>query len=303
MQGFINLNKPTGPTSHDMVKQVRQILGQRRVGHGGTLDPLAQGVLPIAVGQATRLLSYLQEGEKVYRAQVRLGTSTTTYDAEGAVTAEKPVPVLTRPSLEEALAPFRGRIEQIPPPFSAIRRAGRHLYERARAGEKVSPPPRTVHIRELVLLDWVSPLLTLEVTCGKGTYIRSLAHDLGQGLGCGAYLSGLVRQRVGPFCLEQALAPEELAAAAAQGNTASFLLPMDLPLRHWPAVEVDEGQAQDLLRGRPIAPVQEVRPGHPHRARAHTTAGHLLALLRFEPQSLMWHPFRVFPPEPGNRGP
>jgi len=295
MEGFINLNKPAGPTSHDMVDRVRRLLGQRRVGHGGTLDPLAQGVLPIGVGRATRLLSFLQETEKVYRAQIRLGIRTTTYDAGGAVTAEQPVPPLEPSYLEQLLSSFEGTIEQIPPPFSAIRRGGQRLYRRARAGEEVIAPPRQVYIRQLRLLSWESPYLRLEVTCGSGTYVRSLAHDLGERLGCGAHLSGLVRLRVGPLRLEEALTPEALAEAVAQGRTEVYLLPMDLPLRHWPALELDEQQARDLLDGKALSLPGTGGAGQP-RARAYGPDGRLLALLRFEPERRCWRPFRVFPP-------
>ncbi len=296
MDGFLNLNKPAGPTSHDMVGRVRRLLRVRRVGHGGTLDPLASGVLPIGVGAATRLLSFFQQGTKVYRAAVRLGVSTTTYDAAGEVVAERPLPALERAGLEQALAPFRGTIAQVPPPFSAIRQGGRHLYQRARAGEAVSPPPRQVHISRLALLSWEPPVLTLEVSCGSGTYIRSLAHDLGERLGCGAHLSGLVRLQVGPLDIATALTPEELAAAVERGEAAAVLLPVDLPVRHWPAVQLDERQARDLANGRPLA--LETAGGADGWARAYDPAGRLLALLQWMPQDDRWWPRRVFPPTP-----
>ncbi len=292
MEGFFNLNKPAGPTSHDMVKQVRRLLHIHRVGHGGTLDPLAEGVLPIALGRATRLLPFLQEGEKLYRATILLGISTTTYDAEGEVMSIQPLPPLERRELEEALSSFRGEIEQVPPPFSAVRQSGRRLYERARAGEEVYALPRRVHIFRLELLSWEPPHLTLEIACGSGTYIRSLARDLGERLGCGAHLHRLVRLQVGPFRLEEALGPEELAALAAQGRVQEALLPMDTPVRHWPAVVVEENLLPALLSGRPLA--LEVEGKGAERVRAHSPAGRILALLRRE-ESGLWRPFRVFP--------
>lgn len=291
MDGFINLHKPVGPTSHDMVLQVRRLLPGNRVGHGGTLDPLAEGVLPIGVGQAARLLSFLQEGDKAYRAQVALGRSTTTYDAEGEVTSERAVPAVTRAELEQALEAFRGEIDQVPPPFSAIRREGRRFYERARAGELVAPPARRVHIVHLALLDWSPPVLVLEIVCGSGTYVRSLAHDLGERLGCGAYLAGLVRTRVGPFSLAEAVTPEDLAAAAAEGRGAALLQPLDLPVRHWPAHHVEADGALALVQGRPIPMGEEALPP---RARVYGPDGHLLALVRGDEEARVLRPFRVF---------
>lgn len=298
MEGFFNLNKPAGPTSHDVVEQVRRLLRMRRVGHGGTLDPLAEGVLPIAIGRATRLLPFLQEGEKRYRATILLGVSTATYDAEGEVVSIRPLPPLECRELEEALSSFRGEIDQVPPPFSAVRRGGRRLYERARAGEEVYAPPRRVRIFRLNLLSWEPPYLTLEVACGGGTYIRSLAHDLGERLGCGAHLHRLVRLQVGPFRLEEALRPEELEALAVQGRVQEALLPMDTPVRHWPAVVVEEDLLPALLSGRPLA--LEVEEGA-ERVRAYSPAGRILALLRREEggrgtvTAPLWRPFRVFP--------
>lgn len=295
MEGFLNLAKPAGPTSHDMVNLVRRLFRQRRVGHGGTLDPLAQGVLPIAIGRATRLLSFLQHGEKVYRAEVRLGVSTTTYDSQGEVTAEYTVSPLGRAELEQALASFQGEIEQVPPAFSAIRLEGRRFYARARAGEQVLPPPRLVQIYRLELLSWENPRLVLEVACGKGTYIRSLAHDLGQALGCGAHLAALVRLQVGPFHLTEALSPEKLAAVI-QERPQGVLLPLDFLLQEYPVVEVAEPQQADVLNGRNLSfSPQALSPG-PGWVRAYDQEGRFLALLRYDADCGCWHPVRVFPP-------
>jgi len=291
VDGFINLYKPVGPTSHDMVLQVRRLLSGDRVGHGGTLDPLAEGVLPLGVGRATRLLSFLQEGDKAYRAKVMLGRSTTTYDAEGEVTAEHPVPVLTRVDLEQALEPFRGEIEQVPPPFSAIRREGRRFYERARAGELVSPPTRQVHIARLALLDWTPPVLELEIVCGSGTYVRSLAHDLGNQLGCGAFLAALVRTRAGPFPVGEAVTVEELTAAAQEGRFAALLQPLDLPVRHLPAHHVDASGALAIVHGRPIPLDEGVVPP---RVRVYGPEGRFLALARGDEEKRVLRPWRVF---------
>ncbi len=296
MEGLLNLNKPTGPTSHDVVYQVRRLLRQRRVGHGGTLDPLAAGVLPIGVGRATRLLSFLQGSVKVYWAEIRLGVSTTTYDAMGAVTVEHSVPSLAVEDLAPVLQTFQGEIEQIPPPFSAIRQDGHHLYELARAGQEVNPPSRLVHIYRLELLSWAPPQLTIEVTCSSGTYIRSLAHDLGQRLGCGAHLTALVRQQVGPFRLEEAVTLEQLAEATAEGRVGDLLLPPDLAVQHLPLVHLDEAQAWQMVNGQQLG-LPELHSAGQEWLRAYTSGGAFLGLLRWGPESGLWHPERVFPPD------
>ena len=198
MDAFFNVYKPRGPTSHDVVARLRRAeRGVRRIGHAGTLDPLAEGVLVVATGKATRLIEYLVDADKLYGAGVHLGVETDTYDAEGRVLAERPVEHLTREAVAGALEPFRGEIEQRPPPFSAVSVGGERLYARARRGEMVQAPLRRVSVTRLDLLDWQPPVAHLEVECSKGTYIRSLAHDLGRALGCGAHLSALVRLRAG----------------------------------------------------------------------------------------------------------
>jgi len=291
VDGFINLHKPAGPTSHDMVNYVRRLLRGGRVGHGGTLDPLAEGVLPIGIGQATRLLAFLQEGDKSYRGEVVLGVGTTTYDAAGEITAQRPVPVLARADLEQALAPFRGEFEQVPPPFSAIRREGQRFYQRARAGDLAAPPARRVHITRLELLAWSPPVLTLEIVCGSGTYVRSLAHDVGERLGCGAHLRALVRMRVGPLLLEEAVRPEDLAAAVQAGRAAAMLQPLDLPVRHWPAHHVDAAGALALAQGRALPLGEGPVPTH---VRVYGPDGRFLALARGDAAGHALRPWRVF---------
>jgi tRNA pseudouridine55 synthase len=215
MDGIFNIDKATGMTSHDVVARVRRLIGQRRVGHAGTLDPLASGVLPVLVGQATRLAEYLSESGKAYRASVRFGVVTTTYDAEGEVVRVAPEAALalTRERIETVLPQFLGEQEQVPPVYSAIKRDGQPLYALARAGREVTPEPRRVRIDALHIVAWAPPDLALDVECGKGTYIRSLAYDLGERLGPGAHLAALVRTRSGPFRLAQSVTLERLAAA------------------------------------------------------------------------------------------
>jgi len=286
MDGILNLDKPKGITSHDVVERVRAVAGQRRVGHAGTLDPMATGVLLVCLGRATRLAEYLMASPKTYRARIRLGITTDTYDAEGQVTEERPVEA-TRSDVEAALGRFRGRILQVPPMFSAIKRKGQPLYRLARQGITVEREPRPVEIYELRLTAWEPPDLTLEVTCSPGTYIRSLAHDLGQALGCGAHLAGLVRLASGDFRLEDAVPLEELTPE----RLPEVMLPPDAALRRYPAFHLDQEAARAVRSGRAIAgPPPKGEP----LARAYGPDGSFLAVLEYRPDRLVWHPRKVF---------
>jgi tRNA pseudouridine55 synthase len=254
--GILNLDKPSGPTSHDVVERIRALTGIRRVGHAGTLDPLASGVLLVCVGQATRVAGYLMGGQKVYRARVRLGIATDTYDADGRGVAEMPVEV-NRAQVETVLARFRGSLSQVPPMYSALKREGTPLYRLARRGvraEQLSLQPRQVEIVRLELTAWEPPECTLEVTCSPGTYVRTLAHDLGQALGCGAHLAGLVRLASGTFRLEDAVTLEELAQAANEQRWPALLHPLDAALSCFPALRVDADAARRLCLGQSIPP-------------------------------------------------
>jgi tRNA pseudouridine55 synthase len=267
------------------VAQLRRLARQKRVGHGGTLDPAATGVLPIALGEATRLVEYLVEGRKIYRAVVRLGISTTTDDAEGTIIAEQPVPPLTQADLVEALQPFIGTIQQVPPMYSAIQVAGQRMYNLARQGQTIELAPRAVEIDRIDLLDWQPPLLTLEIACGKGTYIRALARDLGAALGCGAHLATLRRTQVGPLTLATAVPLTALTADAAQLR--QHLLPAEVAVADWPRADVDEPTVRRLRDGLPVQ-----LPIIGEFGRAHGPDGTLIALLRHD-QGL-WRPFKVF---------
>lgn len=283
MHGFLNIDKPAGMTSHDVVARVRRLSGQRRVGHAGTLDPAATGVLVVALGGATRLIEYVQDQTlKTYHAVVRLGTVTATDDAEGAVLETQPVPPLDTDTLAGALAQFRGMIEQVPPMYSALHHQGRRLYELARAGKMVERDPRRVFIDRLALIDWQPPDLTIEVRCGKGTYIRALARDLGAALGCGAHLRALRRTAVGTFRIEDAVPLDTLDVSAA-------LLPPYVAVADWPMVTLSAAVAQRVRNGLPIA-----RPelADHQRARAHDADGTLVALLTRDGPH--WKPAKVF---------
>ncbi len=279
IDGILNINKPVGKTSFEVVAIVRKLSGEARVGHGGTLDPEATGVLPIGLGRGTRMAEFLAEARKVYQAQVELGTATDTYDASGKVTYRGDVSMVTKEQVEAALASFRGLIQQTPPLYSALKYQGQPLYRLARAGIEVPRSPRKVNIFRLELLDFKLPLLTLEVTCSKGTYIRSLAHDLGQALGCGAHLKSLVRLKSGPFHLSEAVSLPQLEDAFRHCYWQQLLYPLDVVLLRLMAIIVAEEKERAIVNGRPLL----LRGGNAGElCRAYSRDGRLIALLRFD---------------------
>lgn len=254
--GFLNIRKPPGMTAHDVVGAVRRIVRIKQVGHGGTLDPMAEGVLPVAVGKACRLLRFM-EGRKVYLAEIRLGESRTTDDIEGEILTQCSAEQLPEEAaVRLALPRFQGTIKQTPPLYSAVHVGGKRLYQMARAGEAVEHiPERTVVIHQLDALNYTKPVLTVRVDCAAGTYIRSIARDLGEVLGCCGCLQSLIREQAGPFRLEQSVTLDQLkeAAQAEPGNSwaAKFLVPphMVLPL---PKVDLNGDQAAKLRMGQSI---------------------------------------------------
>jgi len=295
--GILNLHKSRGPTSHDMVARVRRLTDVRRVGHAGTLDPLATGVLLVCIGRATRVSEYLMAGRKVYRARVWLGVTTDTYDAEGQVTAESPVEA-TRDHVEAALAQFRGQITQLPPMYSAVKHKGTPLYRLARQGIEVERSPRQVEIFQLELTEWAPPECVLELTCSRGTYVRSLAHDLGRMLGCGAHLAGLVRLASGGFRLEEAVTLDEFAQAAAEDRWPDLLHPLDAALTHFPALHLDASSARQLCQGQAVANSElriancEWRGGG--LVRVYGPDEVFLALAAYDAEAALWWPRKVF---------
>jgi tRNA pseudouridine55 synthase len=298
--GFLNVDKPAGWTSFRVVALVRRRSGVRRVGHTGTLDPTATGVLVVCLGAATRLSEYVMELSKTYRADVRLGVATDTFDAAGVPVSESDPSRVSREQVEETLVAFLGEIEQVPPLFSAIKHAGEPLYRYARSRREVEPRPRRVVVHHLELLDFRPPLLTIELECGKGTYVRSLAHDLGQRLGCGAHLATLVRLRVGPFTLEDACTLPRLEQAFDDGRWQELLLPPDAALAQWPRIDLAEEEATAVRYGQTLAAAADVvlsppqEPADGALARAYGPEGGLLAILRYGSDAGVWHPTKVF---------
>lgn len=288
MHGFLAIDKPSGITSHDVVARIRRLSGQRRVGHAGTLDPAATGVLVVALGGATRLIEYVQQQtRKRYLATVRLGVTTTTDDADGEVVAQRPIPPLDAATIEQALAPLRGTIWQTPPMYAALHHQGRRLYELARAGVSVETPPRQVQIERLDLVGYDLPLLSLDVVCSSGTYIRALARDLGAALGCGAHLAALRRTAVGAFRIEDAT-PLHVLEEETREMLRQRLLPPEVAVADWHVLRLDAENARRIRHGLPIAAPSDA----PTQARAHAPDGALLALVRYDGSH--WRPIKVF---------
>ncbi len=290
-EGLICLDKPIGQSSHDVVNAVRRLAGIRRVGHAGTLDPLASGLLLVCLGRATRLLEYLVGQPKTYLATVQLGQETNTYDAEGQVTAEYPVDI-DQEQLMAALDKFQGVIEQLAPLYSAVKVAGQPLYRLARRGESVERPARTVTVYQLELLAWQESRLELRIDCSSGTYIRAIAQDLGQELGCGAYLADLRRTNVGRFSLADATPLVTL-----DGSTwRRHLRPADSAVGHLTRLDVSDSEALSLYHGQAI----ERQPGQAEDSlvRAYDGAGRFVGVLAGDAQ--WWRPQKIFyQPDPG----
>ena len=294
ISGVLVVDKPSGMTSHDVVNVVRRLARTRRVGHAGTLDPLATGVLVVLVGPATRLSRFAMRGDKRYRSVVRMGEITDTYDADGEITERRTVTV-DRTAIENALTAFMGPIEQIPPMYAAIKVKGRKLYELARQGKEIRREPRVVTIHAIDIVDWQPPDLTLDVACSSGTYIRSLAHDLGQQLSCGGHIRELRRLVSGPFAIVQARPLAELEELYAVGGLAEALLPPQTTLRGMPTAIVTLEQERALRYGQEI----DIQASNAVESiQAHDQQGNLIAVLT-RVSDAQYRPTLVLPPSDG----
>jgi tRNA pseudouridine55 synthase len=293
MDGVLVIRKEAGWTSHDVVAKIRHLLGGVKVGHAGTLDPAATGVLPVLIGKGTRIAEYLAEWDKEYRAILRLGETTDTQDATGTVLVRRATDGVTSAAIDEAVGRFRGRLEQIPPMYSAVKVAGVPLYKSARAGKTIVREARPIVIHALDILAVDGRDVTLRVACSKGTYIRTLCADIGEALGVGGHLLALERCRVGPLTLDQALTVDEVEARQALGRLGEDVRSLDQALQGLPAVVVDAHTADRVRHGVPV-PVSKVvrwesavdgdqKPGEP--VRIHDIGGCLLAIGR-QPQGL-----------------
>jgi len=293
--GFIAVDKPAGRTSHDVVDEARRWYGTRRVGHLGTLDPQATGVLPLAIRGATKLIPFMGTATKVYDGTVVLGEETDTLDREGVVTRRFSGPLPTRESVEKALADFRGDIQQIPPMYSAVKKDGVPLHKLARRGEEVEREPKWVTIDELEMTRFELPQFDLRVRCSTGTYVRVIAADLGRALGCGAHLGALRRTQSGPFMIEESRTVEEFEAAVRDGRVESMMLPMTDALG-FPVHQVAGAQQIRLENGGdlPSADLPRMAPGA--RVSILDESGEFLAVAELRADRRLW-PLRVFPRE------
>ncbi|MCC6146145.1 MAG: tRNA pseudouridine(55) synthase TruB [Anaerolineaceae bacterium] len=289
ISGVLVIDKPTGLTSHDVVQIVRRGTNIRRAGHTGTLDPRASGVLVILLGPAVRLSEYVSASDKRYQAIIQLGSSTDTYDAEGRIISTSPVEI-TETEFEETLRQFVGIIEQTPPPYSAVKVKGKKAYEMARKGEEVDLAPRTIHVYSLELLEWAPPEAVIDIYCSSGTYVRSLAHALGEKLGCGAHLIGLRRTKSGQFTLRDAVPLPKLREAFETGTWYQYLIPAAEALSDWPAVELTHEEVEAVRHGNRVT----ATPDSPNQARGISEQGELVALLTLDPKSNEWQPTKVF---------
>ncbi len=294
MDGILNINKPEGRTSFSIVAQIKRLSGEPRVGHAGTLDPAATGVLPVCLGQATKATPLLMALTKTYRAQIELGVTTDTYDAEGRIIQKKDPAPIRREQLESALNSFRGSIRQTPPMYSAVKYHGQPLYKLARAGIIIKRKSRLTHIDRIELIDWQPPLATIEVVCTKGTYIRSLAHDLGQSLGYGASLRRLIRLRYGPFSIAEAVYLPQLEEAFRLGYGQNLIYPIDSVLLDRPAIVVSDEMVKVITKGQPM---KLEKPGNAKWRdcyRAYTPDGHFLGVLSYDREREHWQLKRFF---------
>jgi len=289
VSGVLVIDKPVGLTSHDVVQVVRKGTNIRRAGHTGTLDPRASGVLVVLIGPAVRLSEYVSASDKRYQAVIELGVTTDTFDADGTVTSSAPVNI-TEEQFSEALAGFVGEIEQVPPPYSAIKVKGRRAYDMAREGEEVDLQPRMINVYSLELLEWDPPEAVIDVNCSSGTYVRSLANDLGNILGCGAHLVGLRRTKSGRFTLRDAVPLKKLREAFDTGTWYQYVIPAGEALSDWPALILTPEQEDEVRHGHRVPGT----PGSHSWARGMSEDNDLVALMEFDPDTSEWQPRKVF---------
>lgn len=293
MDGVLIVKKEKGFTSHDVVAKLRGILRMKKIGHTGTLDPEAEGVLPVVLGKATRLVDMLTEKEKTYEALLHLGIETDTQDMTGSVLRELPVTV-TEEDVKKTVETFLGEQQQIPPMYSALKVDGKKLYELAREGKTVERKPRTVYFREIRILEMELPLVRISVTCSKGTYIRTLCHDIGQKLGCGGCMEELLRTKSGQFSLEDSLTLGQIQTLADQGEIEEHLIEIREILGEYPALSGKKMADRLLKNGNPVT---EALVDGSHRdgwVRMHTSEGEFIGIYQWHPASEAYRPVKMF---------
>ncbi len=292
--GFVVIDKPAGMTSHDVVDEARRHFGARRIGHLGTLDPQATGVLPLAVRGATKLVSFFDASRKAYEGTITLGVTTDTLDAEGEVTGRFDGPLPDEAAVRAVLPEFMGDIEQVPPMYSAVKQGGVPLHKLARQGEVVERPPKKVRIDSLEIAAFEGASFDLVVECSAGTYVRTLAADIGEKLGCGAHLSALRRTRSGPFEIEQAVPLEALEEAAAEGRADALLIPPQMALGY-PVTELNETGVRSLRNGGEIGAGELHRSAPGTRVSAVGPDGEMVGVLEMQPDRTL-RSLRLLPP-------
>jgi len=280
MDGVLNINKPSGVTSHDVVESVRKILHEKRIGHTGTLDPLATGVLVLCAGRATRIAQYLEAGEKEYKAIMRLGVTTDTLDAEGLILETRSYPPPDQQTIIDVLQVFIGSIMQRPPAFSAVKVAGVPSYKLAREGKAELLKPRSITIYSIELTAFEDPVVSLQVRCSKGVYIRTLCAEIGEALGMGAHLIGLERTRSGRFSIDGAVTLDRLQEMVTAGNAEQVVTSIDEALAAFPAIRISEAETVRVLHGNQISCPSSLANITSDHIRLHSPAGRLLGLAR-----------------------
>jgi tRNA pseudouridine55 synthase len=290
VSGVLVVDKPIGLTSHDVVQIIRRGTGIRRAGHTGTLDPRASGVLVVLIGPAVRLSEYVSASDKRYQATIQLGRSTDTYDSEGTVTKATPVENISEEQFNEILQGYVGEIQQVPPPYSAVKVKGKKAYEMARKGQPVDLEPRIINVFNLEILEWEPPEVVIDVYCSSGTYVRSLANDLGDSLGTGAHLIGLRRTKSGQFTLRDAVSLRRLKESFDAGDWYQFLIPAADALGDWPMIELNPDEVELVRHGHRIP----AEPDASDWVRGLSQQGDLVALLEHDPETSEWQPRKVF---------
>lgn len=294
IDGVLVIDKPEGMTSMDVVRRIKKASRVKKVGHGGTLDPFATGVIAVCMGQATRLMEYLVDSSKTYRGVVELGIETDTYDVQGEVTRRRDPSGIALDQVEEALSEFRGVILQVPPMYSALKRQGKRLYDLARAGVEVEREPRRVEVADISVVDWSPPLVEVNVECGRGFYMRSLAYDLGANLGCGAYLKSLERVKSGSFDVADAVSLEEAERSFEDDEWRSIVRAPDAIVDRLRTLIVGNREELHLHQGRPLAPGLKIPPAKQgERRRVYTTEGGFVGIVSFDAPGRRWQPQRI----------
>ena len=295
INGFLNIEKPYGITSMEVIRRIKRVTNQKKIGHGGTLDPNAVGVLPICFGQATRLMNYLINGRKEYRAVIELGLSTDTYDSAGKIVKKGKLPPITKKELQDILKFYVGTIEQIPPMYSALKKEGRRLYEYARDGIEVDREPRVVEVFDITMEKWQSPLLTINIQCGRGFYVRSIAYDIGENLGCGAYLKDLTRIECGTFHITDSIPLSDIENQGIEGKWRTQVYPLDFVLKHLNAMIIGNKIEDFISNGRFLTQNFNIPSiNSTEDCRVYSLDGRFIGLVNFDSVIGQWKPAKVF---------